>query len=232
MTSRARRGPYAVCVPGPVVPVSTDSPFVTFIVLLTVAANAATVALWALAAASLVSAGARRALGPARDELGRSGLALAALVAAIATLSSLWLSEGLGFVPCRLCWFQRTLIYPLAVVLVIAAVRRDWGARPYALALALLAAPVSIYHYVEQAFPDLGAGACDPTAPCSFRWVWELGYISIPWMALSTSVLVITLLGLARPDDPARGASGRDDDEEHAAATAVDGVGASTGRAR
>jgi disulfide bond formation protein DsbB len=38
---------------------------------------------------------------------------LAFLVAAGATVGSLYFSEVANYVPCRLCWFQRTAMYPL-----------------------------------------------------------------------------------------------------------------------
>lgn len=34
------------------------------------------------------------------------------VVACVATLGSLYLSEILGYEPCKLCWFQRILMYP------------------------------------------------------------------------------------------------------------------------
>ena len=76
------------------------------------------------------SAGGTPLWAPVRDGLRSQGLALAALVAAVATAGSLYLSEGAHLVPCRLCWYQRTMMYPLAVILIIAAIRRDWSIRP------------------------------------------------------------------------------------------------------
>ena len=37
---------------------------------------------------------------------------------------SLYFSEVANYVPCRLCWFQRIAMYPLAVILLIAASAR------------------------------------------------------------------------------------------------------------
>ena len=45
---------------------------------------------------------------------GRTGWTLA--VAGVATLGSLYFSEIADFVPCRLCWFQRILMYPIALI--------------------------------------------------------------------------------------------------------------------
>lgn len=70
-----------------------------------------------------------RALWPLwRAQVAHVALPAAAAVATMATLGSLYLSEIANFTPCRLCWFQRIGLYPLAVVLLIAA-WRQWRTR-------------------------------------------------------------------------------------------------------
>ncbi len=66
---------------------------------------------------------------------------LSFLVAAGATAGSLYFSEVANFVPCRLCWFQRTAMYPLSVILLVAAIRRDRGVRWYVVPLAAIRRP-------------------------------------------------------------------------------------------
>ena len=61
-------------------------------------------------------------------------LYLAWVVALVATLGSLYLSEVLGYRPCKLCWYQRIAMYPLALMLGIAAFRDDLRVRLYAAA--------------------------------------------------------------------------------------------------
>ena len=43
------------------------------------------------------------------------------LVAAIATGGSLFFSEIAGFIPCELCWYQRICMYPLTIIVLVAA---------------------------------------------------------------------------------------------------------------
>ena len=38
---------------------------------------------------------------------------------------SLYYSMVAEFVPCELCWAQRICLYPLAIILLVAALRRD-----------------------------------------------------------------------------------------------------------
>jgi disulfide bond formation protein DsbB len=154
--------------------------------------------------AAVVVLAALRLVRPAtfqavRDAVAGSGPALAGGVATLATLTSLWFSEGAHFPPCELCWYQRIAMYPLAVLLPIAAVRRDTGLRPYALVLAGLGLAVSAWHNVVETFPEADAGGCDPTNPCTIRWVEGLGFWTIPRMAAVCFLLVITLLAVDRP---------------------------------
>jgi disulfide bond formation protein DsbB len=181
--------------------------WIDFFTVLTVLANAAILALVGLFVASRLSSSAAGVYDAVRDSLGEHGLALAALVAGTATAGSLYLSEGAHLVPCELCWFQRICMYPLALLLVIAAARRDWAIRPYALALAGIGLVISSYHYLIERFPELERGtSCDPQAPCTVTLVWKLHYVTIPFMAGSAFLLVLLVLLLARDAPSTRAA--------------------------
>ena len=120
---------------------------------------------------------------------------LAWLIAAGATLGSLYFSEVADFVPCRLCWFQRVAMYPLSVILLVAAWRRDRGARWYVLPIAAIGAAVSSYHYLLEWVPSLEGGACSATGPaCADVWFREFGFVTLAFMALAGFVSIIVLL--------------------------------------
>ncbi|WP_208028297.1 disulfide bond formation protein B [Rhabdothermincola sediminis] len=139
-------------------------------------------------------------LAALRRDVGAASVALAALVAVVATMGSLYYSQVAGFTPCTLCWYQRIFMYSLAVVLIVAAVRRDREVRWYALPLAVTGAGFSVYHSWIQAFPpDSGTSFCTAEAPCTTRHVWEFGFVSLPFMALCGFSFVITMMVLARP---------------------------------
>jgi len=117
----------------------------------------------------------------------------------LATAGSLWFSEGAHFPPCELCWYQRIAMYPLALLLVMAAVRRDSAIRPYGMALAGVGLAVSLWHSFIEAFPDRDPGGCDPNNPCTIRWVEGLGVWTIPRMAAVCFLLILVVLALDRP---------------------------------
>lgn len=176
-----------------------DTDVVTlFFALLATLAQLVVVAAVLLWLGSLVSPSVARAKASALAVIGPQALSLAAVVALVCTLGSLYLSEVAHFLPCRLCWFQRIAMYPLVVVLGVGAIRRDAGARLPGAILAGLGACVSVWHLLVERYPNLESGACDPRNPCSFKWIEEFGYLTIPGMALSGFALILVLLAAAR----------------------------------
>lgn len=126
--------------------------------------------------------------------LGGSAIWLAWAVAAVATVGSLIYSEVIHFVPCRLCWFQRIAMYPLAVILLVGAIRRESVVKFYALPLALIGLAVSIYHNLVQFFPSMEGGSCDPLNPCSARSIAVFGFMDLPFMAGAGFIVISVLL--------------------------------------
>lgn len=133
-----------------------------------------------------------------------AGLWLAFLVALTATVGSLYFSEVADFVPCRLCWFQRIAMYPLTVILLVAAIRGDRNVRWYVAPIAALGGLVSAYHYLVEWRPSLEGGACGVGPSCADVWFRELGFVSLAFMALSGffAILVLVMPNRRRqPDD-------------------------------
>jgi disulfide bond formation protein DsbB len=124
---------------------------------------------------------------------------LAWLIAAVSMAGSLYFSESANFPPCKLCWFQRIAMYPLAVVLLIAAVRRDDGIRRYAVPVACIGAAISAYHYLIEWRPSLSSGSCDVLAPCTVPWFREFGFVSLAFMAFCGFAAIVSLLTLGPP---------------------------------
>ena len=119
---------------------------------------------------------------------------MAWIVALLATVGSLIYSEVLHFVPCRLCWFQRIAMYPMSIILLVGAIRKDVAAKFYALPFAVGGLAISIWHYLTQTFPNLEGGSCDPLNPCSAKYVDVFGFVSIPFMAGTAFTLIAVLL--------------------------------------
>ena len=123
-------------------------------------------------------------------------------VATLAMAGSLYFSEIAHYTPCTLCWYQRIAMYPLVLILAIAAIRRDVAIRLYAIPLALVGVVISSYHYLLEWFPAIDAGACTVGIPCSQVWFREFGFVSLPLLALVAFLVVIVLLLIPMADSP------------------------------
>jgi disulfide bond formation protein DsbB len=133
--------------------------------------------------------------------IGPGAIGMAFVVAALATVGSLYFSEIAHFEPCRLCWYQRIAMYPLVVILGIAAVRRDDGVSIYARALAGIGVIISTYHLALEWIPSLDTGACGAGPSCSIVWFREFGFVSLPLLALAAFLLIFTLLSVRDPGE-------------------------------
>jgi disulfide bond formation protein DsbB len=133
------------------------------------------------------------------DRVADVAIPLAAVVGLTAMLGSLYYSELRHFIPCRLCWYQRIAMYPMPVLLGIAAWRRDRSIRAYAIPLAAIGAAISIYHYQLEWFPKQTSLGCTLDAPCTVLWLSPrpFGFMSIAYMALSGFLLIIWLTWIA-----------------------------------
>lgn len=118
------------------------------------------------------------------------------LLAVTATAAALFLGEVMGMAPCQLCWFQRVFMFPLAIVLGLAAFGEDRRGAVYGLALALPGAAVAAYHsaliagWVPQWWIPCGAGPS-----CSDQSLAIFGGIQLPWLSLGAFVAIGLLLG-------------------------------------
>jgi disulfide bond formation protein DsbB len=123
-------------------------------------------------------------------------LAAATVVALVATAGSLYLSLGLGLVPCDLCWYQRILMYPLVVVLGVAALDGRADVVRTALPLSTLGLVVAAYHSYLQVNPTRGGTCTVGGGGCtSIQYALAGGLLTVPRLSLVAFALVT--LGLA-----------------------------------
>lgn len=152
----------------------------------------------ALLLAGLALQGSRAGLQDRFRGSGRAVLGWATLIALAAVSGSLYFSEIVGFIPCKLCWYQRIGMYPLLPVLGVAALRGDGGVWRYGLPLSVLGFATSAYHVAIQHLPAAEPAACEGGVPCSAIYVAVFRIVSIPVMAGSAFLAITALLLLAR----------------------------------
>lgn len=124
---------------------------------------------------------------------------VALVVAWVALLGSMYFSQVRGWLPCDLCWYQRILMYPLALVIPIGILRRDGGLPVYVFPFTLLGSLVATYHVLDQKtdwFSDIDT--CQSGIPCSLDYLNWLGWVTIPMLALTAFVLIAFSMSAAR----------------------------------
>lgn len=127
---------------------------------------------------------------------------LALFAAWVSTAGSFYMSEVLAWEPCRWCWYQRILMYPLALLIALGLIKKDKNLPHYALVLAVPGVCASIYHILLQKVPYLKAlETCAETNPCSADYLIRLGvpFVTIPMLALLGFGIVIAMSLLALP---------------------------------
>lgn len=116
-------------------------------------------------------------------------------IALVATLAALFLGEVMGMTPCLLCWYQRIFMFPLALILGMAAFAEDRRGAVYAMPLALGGAVVSGYHsallagWVPTWWVPCGSGPS-----CSKQNLEIFGSVQIPWLSLLAFAAIAILL--------------------------------------
>ena len=85
-------------------------------------------------------------------------------VALFCSIGSLVYSEVVGFIPCKFCWYQRYLMYPIALFLIIGLFNKSVIKAGY---LSIVGAVIGIYHIYLQNGGG-GGGSCAIDVPVSY----------------------------------------------------------------
>ncbi len=133
------------------------------------------------------------------DFIDKHYLTLGFLISLSASLFTLVYSEIVGFVPCYLCWYQRVFILPLPFIFGAAIWSKDRKIVKYVLPLLSVGFIISVYQNFNYYFADIGSLPCDASGvSCYQQLVSEFGgYISIPMLALTSFISLITIVLVA-----------------------------------
>ncbi|WP_182102738.1 disulfide oxidoreductase [Niallia taxi] len=128
-----------------------------------------------------------------RNFIQENGLFLAFAIALISISGSLYFSEILGYIPCKLCWFQRVTMYPLTIILGIAAVKKDFRQIYYVLPFAVIGMILGIYHYsIQKGFISTDDTFCG-RVPCTGQYINWFGFLTIPLLSLMAHTLIFII---------------------------------------
>jgi disulfide bond formation protein DsbB len=122
---------------------------------------------------------------------------IAWLIAGASTLSALFFSEIMQLPPCSLCWYQRTFMFPLVLILPIGLFPFDRKVVRYALPLAVVGWLFAVFHMllVAGVIPEK-LEPCMQGVPCSERVIDWFGFVTIPLLSVAAFSTIIALLTL------------------------------------
>lgn len=127
-------------------------------------------------------------------EISENRVGILFLISITAMLGSLTFSEILHFTPCKLCWYQRSFMYPQAIILGIAFWKKDSNIVKYVVALSVVGLLIALYHVLLQNYPGL-LPCSDEIVNCAKVKSRIFGYITIPVMS-ATAFLLLIVVGI------------------------------------
>ena len=131
--------------------------------------------------------------------LGERGIALGLCISSASTVGSLIYSEVVGFPACILCWIQRIFMYPQMFLFGLAFWRKERSVAPYMFLLSFLGGAVALYQWVKDmllvySHTTLPCVEVAGLPSCDKIYVLELGYITIPMIALNAFILLAVVM--------------------------------------
>ena len=112
-------------------------------------------------------------------------------VAVTAVAGSLYFSEIRHFEPCLLCWYQRILMYPLAVIMGFALITRVSVMAWLVLGAAVVGQAVAAYHVLLQKTSWFSSATTCGTGPsCAIPYIDWFGILTIPMLSLMAFMLI------------------------------------------
>jgi hypothetical protein len=117
------------------------------------------------------------------------------ILSGMALVSSLVYSNVIDYPPCLLCWYTRILFYPQVALFALALIKRDKKIVDYALLLTVIGLVISTYHYITESIGYSPLPCSAQGVSCLTRYVYEYGFITIPFMGLvGFTVLFLSLI--------------------------------------
>ncbi len=120
---------------------------------------------------------------------------LALLITVGATLGSLYYSLVLRLAPCELCWYQRIMMYPMALTLFVGTFRKDSKVFQYTIVPNIIGFLVAMFHLsLSQGLLPAQFSRCFYGPSCTTDFSSYFGFFTIPLQSFTafTILLLIT----------------------------------------
>lgn len=117
------------------------------------------------------------------------------LIATVAALGALFMSEIMELAPCVLCWWQRIFMFPLVLILALGMFPFDAKVTRYALPLAFVGLLFAGFHVLLTLgiIPEALA-PCRQGIPCKTIQIEWFGFVTIPLLSFLAFLTINGLL--------------------------------------
>lgn len=106
------------------------------------------------------------------------------LVATVAALGALFMSEIMGLAPCVLCWWQRIFMFPLVLILALGMFPFDAKVTRYALPLAFVGLLFAGFHVLlTMGIIPEALAPCRQGIACKTIQIEWFGFVTIPLLS-------------------------------------------------
>ncbi len=112
-------------------------------------------------------------------------------ISVAAIFGSLFFSEVMKFPPCDLCWYQRILLYPVALIVLTGLFWESGDTNRFVMPFAWLGLAVAVYHNLVYYKVIQIIVPCSETAPCTAQQLNYLGFITIPLLSLVAFIFLV-----------------------------------------
>ena len=124
------------------------------------------------------------------------------LLSCVALLMTLYASEIQHLPVCTLCWYQRIALYPLVILLGIAAYTADRAVKKYALPLCVLQLLIAVWHIAEQINPvGMPFSVCHMGASCAQQHIVWFNWVTWPMLSAFSALCITIGVAIYRPMD-------------------------------
>lgn len=125
----------------------------------------------------------------------RFSLYFAWLIALVATLGSLFVSEFLNIKPCMFCWYQRVFMFPLVIILGIASYKNDVKIVPYIISFPIIGAIIA-FAQTLLSYLKLSSFVCG--LECTQGNIKLFGFLELSITSFVAFVAIFILLLIAQ----------------------------------
>ncbi len=120
-------------------------------------------------------------------------------VALSSVLGALFFSEVMQLAPCELCWYQRMIMFSLAVVFTVGLFPFDGAVVRYALPLVAIGLLVAVFHQllIVGLIPE-SLKPCTQGVPCSEKAIEWFGFVTIPTLSVAAFSIILACVVAVR----------------------------------